>query len=165
MKRVRDAGAVTWGVGSGHRAISLRLDIGEAQRHYLEKPPMRADRTLLQDPEKTKEWQEAVRKHVALLTGTSVDGVTATKLQVLEAAMQAAAKDVLMVDGRRRPDRFLAAKRSLEPVIADRNRLMVALWRTQVALRRKMRRAVHAKQCDRRWKLPDLLGSAAFFRR
>ena len=64
---------------------------------------MRADRTLLQDPEKKKEWQEAVRKHVTLLTGASVDRVTATKLQVLEAAMQAAAKDVLMVDGRRRP--------------------------------------------------------------
>ena len=36
--------------------------------------------------------------------------------------MQAAAKDVLMVDGRRRPGWLLAAKRSLEPVIADRNR-------------------------------------------
>ena len=61
MKRVRDAGTVNWGVESDHRAISLRLDIGEAQRHYPEKPPMRADRTLLQDPEKKKEWQEAVR--------------------------------------------------------------------------------------------------------
>jgi hypothetical protein len=42
-----------------------------------------------------------------------VGGFTATELQVLEAAMQAAAKDVLMVDGRRRPGWFLAAKRSL----------------------------------------------------
>jgi hypothetical protein len=33
-----------------------------------------------------KERQEAVRNHVALLAGASVDGVTATKLQVLEAA-------------------------------------------------------------------------------
>jgi hypothetical protein len=33
---------------------------------------------------------------------------------------------VLMVDGRRRPGWFLAAKRSLEPVIADRNRMMAA---------------------------------------
>jgi hypothetical protein len=31
-----------------------------------------------------------------------------------------------MVDGRRRPGWFLAVKRSLEPVIADRNRLMAA---------------------------------------
>jgi hypothetical protein len=46
------------GVESDHRAISLRLDIGEAQLHYHEKPPMRADCTLLQDPEKKKEWQE-----------------------------------------------------------------------------------------------------------
>ncbi len=87
---------------------------------------MRADRTHLQDPEKKKEWQEAVRKHVALLTGASVDGVTATKLLVLEAAMQAAAKDVLMVDGRWRPGLFMATKRLLEAVIADRNRLMAA---------------------------------------
>ena len=57
---------------------------------------MRADCTLLQDPEKIIEWQEAAHKHVALLTGASVDSVTATKLQLLEAAMQAAAKDVLM---------------------------------------------------------------------
>ncbi len=104
----------------------MRLDISEAQRHYPEKPPLRADHTLLQDPEKKKEWLEAIRKRHALLTGASVDGVTATKLQVLEAAMQAAAKGVLMVDGRRRPDWFLAAKRSLEPVIADHNRLMAA---------------------------------------
>ncbi len=82
--------------------------------------------TLLQDPEKKKKWQEAVRKHVALLTGASVDGVTTTKLQMLEAAMQEAAKDVLMVDGRRHPGWFLAAKRSLEPVTADQNRLMAA---------------------------------------
>ena len=40
--------------------------------------------------------------------------------------MQAAAKEVLMVDGRRHPDWFLAANRSIEPVIADRNRLMAA---------------------------------------
>jgi hypothetical protein len=33
---------------------------------------------------------------------------------------------VLMVDGRWRPGWFLAVKRSLEPVIADRNRLMAA---------------------------------------
>ncbi len=87
---------------------------------------MRADRTLLQDPEQQKEWQEAVHKHVTLLAGASVDGVTATKLQVLKALMQAVAKDVLMVDGRRRPGWFLAVKRSLEPVTADRNRLMAA---------------------------------------
>ncbi len=55
-----------------------------------------------------------------------MDGVTATKRQVLEAAMQAAAKGVLMVDGRRRPGWFLATKRSLEPVIADRKSLMAA---------------------------------------
>ena len=40
--------------------------------------------------------------------------------------MHAAAKDVLMVDGRRCPGWFLATKRSLEPVIADRSRLMAA---------------------------------------
>jgi hypothetical protein len=40
--------------------------------------------------------------------------------------MQAAAKDVLMVDGRRPPGWFLAAKGSLEPEIADCNRLMAA---------------------------------------
>ncbi len=40
--------------------------------------------------------------------------------------MQAAAKNALMVDGRRRPGWFLAAKRLLEPVIVDRNRLMAA---------------------------------------
>ena len=40
--------------------------------------------------------------------------------------MQAAAKDVLMVDGRRRPGWFMEAKRSFEPVIADRNRLIAA---------------------------------------
>ncbi len=68
MKKVRDAGAVNWGVESDHRAISLRLDIGEAQQHHPEKPPMRTDG-------KEKEWQEAVRKHAALLTGASVDGV------------------------------------------------------------------------------------------
>ena len=68
---------------------------------------MRADRTLLQDPEQQKEWQEAVHKHVTLLAGASVDGVTATKLQVLKALMQAVEKDVLMVDGRRRPGWFL----------------------------------------------------------
>jgi hypothetical protein len=117
---------VNWGVKSDHRDISLRLDIGESQRHFPEKPPKRADRSLLQDPEKKKEWQEAVRKHVALLTGACVDGVTATKLQVLEAEMQAAAKDVLMVDGRRRSGWFLVAKRSLEPVITDCSRLMAA---------------------------------------
>ena len=60
MKRVRDAGVVNWGVESDHRAISLRLDISEAQRPYPEKRPMRADSTLLQDPEKKKEWQAAV---------------------------------------------------------------------------------------------------------
>jgi hypothetical protein len=87
---------------------------------------MRADCTILQDQKKNKEWQEAIRKHVALLTGASVDGVTATKLQVLEAAMQVAAKDVLVMDGQRHPGWFLAAKRSLEPVIADRSRLKAA---------------------------------------
>jgi hypothetical protein len=45
---------VNWRVKSDHRAIFLRLDISEAQRHYPEKPPMRADRTLLQDPEKKR---------------------------------------------------------------------------------------------------------------
>ncbi len=54
MKKVSDAGAVNWGVESDHRAVTLRLDISEAQRHYPAKPPMRADRTLLQDPEKKK---------------------------------------------------------------------------------------------------------------
>ena len=49
MKRVRDAGTVNWGVESDHRAIFLRLDIGESQRHYPEKLTMRADRTLLQN--------------------------------------------------------------------------------------------------------------------
>ncbi len=55
-----------------------------------------------------------------------MDGATATKLQVLEAAIQAAAKGVLMADGQRRPGWFLAGKRSLEPVIAVRSRLMAA---------------------------------------
>jgi hypothetical protein len=114
---------------------------------------VRADRTLLQDPEKKKEWQEAVRKHFALLTGASMDGVIATKLQVLEAAMQAAAKDALMVDGRRRPGWFLAATRSLQPVIADRNRLMAAYMAnpssseakdTARGARKAVRRAVEA---------------------
>jgi hypothetical protein len=100
-----------------------------------------------------KEWQEAVRKHVALLTGASVGDVTATKLQVLEAAMRAAAKDVLMVDGRRRPGWFLAAQRSFEPVIADRNRLTAAYMVNQSSAeakdaargaRRAVRRAVEA---------------------
>jgi hypothetical protein len=81
-----------------------------------------------------------------------VDGVIATKLQVLEASMQAAAKDVLM-DGRRRPGWFLAAKRSLEPVIADRSRLMAAYMANPsstdakdaaLGARKAVRRAVEA---------------------
>ncbi len=60
----------------------------------------RADHALLHDPANIKKWQEAVysvHKHVASLAGVSVDGATATKLQVLEAAIQAALKSVLLV--------------------------------------------------------------------
>ena len=83
MKRVHDAKTVIWGADSDHRAIILRLDIGEAQRLYTDKPPMRVDRTVLHDPVKRKEFQQAVTKNILLLDNAHVDGVPATKLQVL----------------------------------------------------------------------------------
>jgi hypothetical protein len=95
---------------------------------------------------------EAVQKHVAICAGASVDIITLTKLHVLEAAMQTAAKDVLIMDGRRNPGWFLAARRSLEPVLAesDRSDGGVHAWRIRAALGQMMRREAHAQQCDGR---------------
>ena len=126
MKRVHDAKTVIWGADSDHRAIIMRLDIGEAQRLYTDKPHMRVDRTVLHDPVKRKEFQQAVTKNISLLDNAHVDGVPATKLQVLQNAMIAAADEVLKIDGRRRPGWFVAARVSLEPAIAERNKAMAA---------------------------------------
>ncbi len=88
--------------------------------------------------------------------GANEDGVTATKLQVFEAEMQAA-KDVPMVDGRRRQSWFLAARRSLEPVLADHNELMVAYMANPDnaeakdaarSTRKAVRRAVKTARCS-----------------
>ncbi len=60
----------------------LRLGIGEARRHYPENREATDARQSHPSPGlgEEKEWQEAERKHVALLTGASVGGVTATRL-------------------------------------------------------------------------------------
>jgi hypothetical protein len=74
-----------------------------------------------------------------------------------EALTQAEAKGVLMTDGRRCPGLFLAAKRLLEPVIADRNRLMAAYVANPSSAeakdaargaRKAVRRAVEAAHCS-----------------
>ncbi len=65
--------------------------------------------------------------------------------------MQAAAKDVLMVDGRRRPGWFLAAKRSLEPVVADRNRLMAAYMANPSSAEAKYAAATGGGSCRSSW--------------
>jgi hypothetical protein len=96
-----------------------------------------------------------------------MDSVTATKLQVLEAAMQAAAKNMRMVDGRRRPGGFLAAKCSLDSVIADRNRLMAAyLTNPSSAEAKGVARGARkvVQRANGRWKLLVFLRSPAFLR-
>ncbi len=57
MKMVRDA-----------------VGIGEVQWQRPEEPPMRVDCAVLQDPEKNKAMQEAVKKHVARLAGATCAG-------------------------------------------------------------------------------------------
>ena len=93
LKRVRDAGVWKYGVDSDHRAIFLRLEIA----HTLAEPralcSKRVDRSLLQNPEVRAAWREAVTESVGMLRGSkNSDGGEATSLQVLEGAMQMAAK-------------------------------------------------------------------------
>ena len=84
------------------------------------------DRSLLKDPVTLKAFREAVSENVERLRGSTIDGRQATSLQVLEGAMVAAAKQVLMSDGRRRPGWFVAAKATLGPEIAVRNQMTKA---------------------------------------
>ena len=124
-KRVRDAGTWDHGVDSDHRAIRLRLEIARNVTDFRIREP-RVDRSLLKDPVTLKAFREAVSENVGRLRGSTIDGRPATALQVLEGAMVAAAKHVLMSDGRRRPGWFVAAKATLGPEIAVRNQLTKA---------------------------------------
>ena len=79
------------------------------------RPPGRVDRALLRSLEHSAKWLNAVKSHVAALSGTG------SKLAVLETAMVAAAKEGLLDDGRRRPGWFIAAQARLMPLITKRN--------------------------------------------
>ncbi len=99
---------------------------------------MRVNRSVLRDSEKRTAWLEAAKKHAALLSGASVDRAAPIQIQVL------------MVDGRIRPDRVVPAPISLEPVLAARKRLMAAdALRNRDAVQR-VRRRMRREELGRR---------------
>lgn len=71
MKRVRDAGPVSWGTDSDHRAVLLRMEIaGCVAPRRKARPTGRVDRALLRTPGRSAKWLDAVSRHVAELSGT-----------------------------------------------------------------------------------------------
>ena len=115
MKRVRDAGYVSWGADSDNRGILLRMGIRKsAVRRRTARSTGRVDRTLLRSAAHSKKWRAVVSRYVELLSGTG------SRLVELEAAMVTAANKELLNDERRREGWPTAAQARLPPLIAKR---------------------------------------------
>jgi exonuclease III len=118
LKRVRNAGACSWGMESDHRAILMKLEVVRSIPRSRAPREVRVDRSRLRDEECCASFQAAVTIQVEKLRAEEPN---LSQLAVLEKAMTSAAEEVLATEGRRRKGWFAARWARLKEVCEQRN--------------------------------------------